>query len=199
MKKIIISFILIFALLMSFAACNIGGKTDEETVYTTLSELAKVPYSQVALSTVIKTADAELTAQYVLTKTTVTYAIEQMSKLPTDGVLNNTPATSKTVLSGTATVENGKVIALDGTSVELPEYDELKGEFNFKESFFKNVTEAGNKFSADVNNPEKFLNTTKKVENMKIEVEYTSDAITKIVLTYNTENATVTSTYAFSK
>ena len=204
MKKIIISFILIFALLMSFASCDFlgsigGGKTEETNIYTTLNDLTKVSYRKITLSTVVKTGDTELTAQYVLKKTTVTYAIEQMSTLPTDGVLDNVPATSKTVLNGTATIKDGKVVAIDGAEVNLPKYDELKGAFNFEESYFKNAKETSTTFSADVISPEKFLNTTKKIENMKIEVKYNANAITLIVLTYNTANSTVTTTYMFEK
>ena len=203
MKKIITSVILIFALLMSFASCDFldilggGDKTEEANIYTTLNEFTKLPYRKVTLSTVVKTGDTELTAQYVLKKTTVTYAIEQMSQLPTDGVLDNVPTTDKTVLSGTATIKDGKVIALDGAEVNLPQYDELKGAFNFEESFFKNVEETSTSFSADVVSPDKFLNTAKKIENLKIEVKYNTKAITLIVLTYNTANSTVTSTYMF--
>ena len=203
MKKIITSFILIFALLMSFAACNNGGskneQTSEDNVYSTLNKLAKKDYSKIELTTTVKTGDIELTAGYVLTDTSVTYVIEQMSQLPVDGVLDNISNSYKTVLRGTATVKDGKVLTLDGATVEIPAYDELKGAFNFKQNYFKDAKESSGKFSADVKSPAEFLGTTKTVENLKVEVEYQSKAITKLTLTYNTANSTVTSVYSFEK
>lgn len=203
MKKIILSFVLIFSLLMSFAACNSGGSKDdptpEETVYNTLDRLAKNNYSEIKITTSVKTGDIELTANYILTDTNVTYSVEQMSMLPTDGVLDNVSAADKIVLSGTATVKDGAVLTLDGASVNLPAYDELKGAFNFKEDYFSNVKEEGGKFSADVSAPADFLGTAKLLSNLKIEVEYNSNAITKLTLVYTTANSAVTTVYLFKK
>lgn len=203
MKKIILSFVLIFSLLMSFSACKNGGskddKTPEETVYSVLDRLAKNDYSEIELTTTVKNGDIELTAKYVLTDTSVTYVVEQMSMLPVDGVLDNVSATDKIVLSGTATVKDGTVLTLDGASVNMPEYDELKGAFNFKEDYFSNVKEDSGKFSADVISPADFLGTTKVLANLKVEVEYNSNAITKLTLVYKTANSTVTTVYLFKK
>ena len=85
-----------------------------------------------------------------------------------------------------------------GEGVTLPSYDELKGNFSFAESNFKNVTTQGNSFSADVVSPSNFYGSTVNVQNMKVTVEYTETAFSKMVITYQTANSTVTTTYEFA-
>ena len=96
------------------------------------------------------------------------------------------------------TIVDGKVTELDGEGVTLPSYDELKGNFSFAESNFKNVTTQGNSLSADVESPSSFYGSTVNVQNMKVTVEYTETALSKIVITYQTANSTVTTTYEFA-
>lgn len=217
MKKIIIALILMLALLMSFVACSDGNTNEnsntegssqqttpqppypEKTVYDTLNELSKQNYSKILLNITTLTGDIELGANYVLKATNITYSIEQLNLLPTDGDLSNTSSNYKSTIQGTATVENGKVTKLDNVEVDIPEYDELKGAFEFKDSYFKNIQKENGKFSADVISVAEFLGNNRDISNMKVIVEYNSSAFQKITITYKTTNSTVTTVYEFEK
>lgn len=200
MKKMIISTVLVFALLIGFAACSKGDEPGaKKTVYDTLNALSEQSYSKIQLNITSLTGDIELKANYVLTANNVTYSIEQLNLLVPDGDLSDTSSDYKTTIQGTATVENGKVIKLDGETVDLPEYDELKGAFDFKESYFKNVQVENGKFSADVVSATAFLGTNQNLSNVKLIVAYQESGFEKITITYQTANSTVTVEYKFEK
>ena len=211
MKKII-SFILILALLVCMAACSkpknpaqttgssvSGGDQPSvtQTVYEKLDDLAEIHYQKVELDIVTVTGDIQLSASYTLTKNNVSYSVEQLNLLPSDGNLTGVSPDCKTVLTGTAKIVNGKVTEFDGQSVALPSYKELKGNFNFAENNLKNVVTKNNSLTADVVSPSVFYGSELSVQNMKIHVEYTETALGKITVTYQTANSTVTAVYAF--
>ena len=214
MKKIIISIVLILALLMSFVAC--GDKDSNETpsdgdttppitqpsepqktVYDVLNGFTKQSYKKIQLDITTLTDDIELEANYTLTEKKVEYSIEQLNLLPSDGNLNNISPNYKTTIQGNAIIENGKVTKLDDKSVNLPEYDELKGAFDFKESYFKNIQVDNGKFAADVVDASDFMDIDKTIGDMKIIVEYNDTAFKKISLSYKTSNSAVTTVYVF--
>ena len=214
MKKIIISIILMLALLMSFVACDNGdsngtpsnGNTTppvtqpsdpEKTVYDVLNDFTKQSYKKIQLDITTLTGDIELKANYALTANKVDYSIEQLNLLPSDGNLDNISPDYKTTIQGAATIENGKVTKLDDEAVNLPEYDELKGAFDFKESYFKNVQVENGKFIADVANATAFIGTNKSISDMKIVVEYNDTTFQKVTITYKTSNSAVTTVYVF--
>ena len=200
MKKIIISIFLILAILVTFVACD--DKSDEpgpKTTYDILNELASQSYSKVKLNISSVTGDIELKASYTLTGSEVSYSVEQLSLLPSDGNMENVSSDYKVTLSGTAVIENGKVIKLDGEAVSIPSYDELKGAFKFRESNFKNVQTENGKLKAEVISSSEFLGIDRTISNMKITVEYSDLALQKITITYNTVNSAVTTTYEFEK
>ena len=95
-------------------------------------------------------------------------------------------------------IENGNIVKLDGTDVQLPSYDVLTGAFNFEESNFKNAKEYVDSFSAEVISATAFLGTEADVKNMSVVVEFNSAAFEKITLVYNTDNAKITLVYNFS-
>ena len=216
MKKSIIALILSFALLMCMTACS-GSKNPEptpggdttpptptptppvtETIYDKLDDFADLIYQQIKLSIVTVTGDIQLSANYTLMQSNVSYSVEQLNMLPSNGDLTGISPEYKTTHTGYAKIVDGKVTELDGEEVTLPSYDELKGNFSFAESNFKNVTTQGNSLSADVNSPSSFYGSTVNVQNMKVTVEYTETALSKIVITYQTANSTVTTTYEFA-
>jgi len=202
------------ALLMSFVACGKGDSNGtpsnedttppvtqpsepEKTVYDELNGFIKQSYKKIQLDITTLTGDVELKANYALTANKVDYSIEQLNLLPSDGNLDNVSPDYKTTIQGSATIENGKVTSFDGEAANLPEYDELKGAFDFKESYFKNIQTENGKFTADVANATAFIGTDKSISDMKIVVEYSDYAFQKITLTYQTSNSTVTTVYVF--
>ena len=214
MKKSIIALILSFVLLMCMTACS-GSKDPEptpggdtttpttlppvtETVYDKLDDFADLNYQQIKLTIVTVTGDIQLSANYTLTRSNVSYSVEQLNMLPSNGDLTGASPEHKITHTGYAKIVDGKVTELYGEGVTLPSYDELKGNFSFAESNFKNVTTQGNSFSADVVSPSCFYGSTINVQNMKVNVEYTDTALSKIIITYQTAKSTVTTTYEFT-
>ena len=210
MKKIIISIILMLALLMSFVACDNGDSSNrddtspatqssvaEKTVYDVLNDLTTQSYKKIQLDITTLTGDIELKANYALTENKVEYSIEQLNLLPSDGDLNDVSPDYKTTIQGSATVENGKVTKLDDEAVNLPEYNELKGAFDFKESSFQNIQSENGRFAADVADVSAFVGVDKTISDMKIVVEYSDTAFQKITISYKTSNSTVMTVYVF--
>lgn len=171
---------------------------NESGIYKKLDGFADLNYQQIKLSIVTITGDIELSANYTLTQNNVSYSVEQLNMLPPNGDLTGISPEYKTTHTGYAKIVDGMVAELDGEGVTLPSYDELKGNFSFAESNFKNVTTQGNSFSADVVSPSNFYGSTVNVQNMKVTVEYTETAFSKMVITYQTANSTVTTTYEFA-
>ncbi len=198
MKKIVLSIILMLALLMSFVACDKGYSNEpKKTVYDVLNTLTTQNYKKIQLDITTLTGDIKLKANYVLTENKVEYSVEQLTLLPSDGNITGVSSDYKTSIQGSATVENGKVTKLDDEAVNLPEYDELKGAFNFKESFFKNVQIENGKFAADVVNVPAFMGVEKVISDMNIVVKYNDAAFQKVTVTYKTSNSTITLVYVF--
>ena len=207
MKKSIIALILSIVLLICMTACS-GTQNPEPTpddsnspatptIYDKLDDFSDLNYQQIKLTIVTVTGDIQLSANYTLTQNNVSYSVEQLNMLPSNGDLTGISPEYKTTHTGYAKIVDGKVTELDGEGVTLPSYDELKGNFSFAESNFKNVTTQGNYLSADVDSPSSFYGSTVNVQNMKVTVEYTETALSKIVITYQTANSTVTTTYEF--
>ena len=159
-----------------------------------LSSLAGKSYARVELTVITRTGFAELSAVYTLTQNTVSYSVEQLLPIPTDGSL---PSGYKTTLSGSARVENGTLVELDGSSVTLPTYDELTSGFHFEESNLENVVSQNGLLTADVCSPSAFYGRTVDLTDLKISVEYSETALLKMVLSYRSASADVTTTYAF--
>jgi hypothetical protein len=210
MKKIIISVILMLALLMSFVACDKGDSLNgdttspgtqssepDKTVYDVLNGFTNQSYKKIKLDITTLTGDIELNANYALSANKVDYSIEQLNFLPSDGNLENVSPDYKTTIQGSAIIENGKVTKLDDEAVNLPEYDELKGAFDFKESYFKNIQTESGKFTADVVNVSALIGTDKSISDMKIVAEYSDAAFQKMTITYKTSNSTITFVYVF--
>lgn len=201
MKKTLIIFIALSMLFMCMTACtnsNPSGAnpSESQTVYELLDELADKDYSNIEIDIVTTTDFVELNSYYVLSKNKVTYSVEKLNILSTD----ETPTKSsyKTEVSGSASIRKGQIVSFDGSQdITLPSYDELKGNFNFSKSNFKNVIAGKNYFEADVVSPSTFYGASVSVKNLKVKVEYTESSLTAMTVSYNTENASVQTVYTF--
>ena len=193
--KRLISSVIILALLMNFVACA----SPQETVYDKLNKFSKQSYSEIKLDVTTVTDGAELTAHYTLTADKVEYSVEQFSLLPTDGQIGDASESYKFVTEGTATVEGNKIVSDNGEDVDIPAYNELKGGFDFKASYFTNIKNYTGKFSADVLSVSLFFGVSKDISNVKLVVEYSETALESIVISYETANSTVTSVYSFTE
>jgi hypothetical protein len=140
------------------------------------------------------TSGMTLTAEYTATKSVITYSVERLNKLEGDEL----PEEYKTTLSGTATVENGRITRLDGDAVDLPAYDYLTGVFSIQKENLTEVVEEKGCLKAKVISPEAFLGTKVEAEEMTVSIAYTDTAITRLTVTYSTSTSTVTTVYTFS-
>ena len=222
MKKLLIIFAALSMLLMCMTACSgsedpeptpdpkpnpaPGGSdssdssdsSDTESVYELLDELADEDYSRVDIDVEVETGFAKLYSNYSVTRSSVIYSIERLNLLPSDGIITDLPSSYKTTVTGYALIENGQVVELDGDSdIELPSYSELRGSFNFDEWNFTNAVTGDGYFEADVISPTSFYGTYVDMSDLKVEVEYTNSALTEIIITYSTQNATVKTVYEF--
>ena len=214
MKKLLILLLLVCLASFSLASCkqeseeepntdageNAPGDSDgqgdaEKTVYDVLKGLSEKERETVKLDVCVRIDDITLNANYVVKKTSVTYSVERLNLITGD--VYDLPDDFKSLLSGTAVVENGATVKVEGDEVSLPEYTELVGKFNYSESCFTDVTASDGRFSASVKSANDFLGVNSDAKNMKITVDYNEAAIEKITLTYDTESAKVTSVYVF--
>ena len=67
----------------------------------------------------------------------------------------------------------------------------------FDKTYFAEVKESDGKFVANVTNVKGFIGDVAATD-MAVEVTYTAQAITNLVINYKTTNATVTMTYSFA-
>ena len=207
MKKLIVSILLLFTLLIGATACfqtptseSTSSESDSapQTIYEQLDSFADVRYQQVKLDVLTVTGDIQLSASYTLTQNDVKYSVEQLNTLPEDGKLDGVSPNYKKTQTGTAKIIAGKVMQFDGQGVVLPAYEELKGSFHFDESNLKNVEMQENTLSADVISPSSFYGAEVDIQNVKICVEYTQTAFRQISITYQTASASVTTIYEFT-
>ena len=208
MKKIII-LIVLSMLLACMTACSGSKNPDQPTpddtnqqtaksVYELLDSLAEKDYSTVKVDIVTTTGFASLNSNYVLTQNVVTYSIERLNLLPSDGNITDLSPDCKTTLSGYAQINNGQITEINGNKdVALPSYNELKGNFSFDETNFTNVVVGDGAFEADVVSPSLFYGADVDVSELKVKVEYTEASLSKIIISYSTANATVQAVYAF--
>ncbi len=204
MKKSIIALILSIIFLMCMTACSelenseSGNPPSEQgTVYDKIEAFADIDYQEIKLAITTDTAGIQLSANYTLTQNDVSYIVEKLNLLPPNGDITSVPPEYKNVHMGYAKIVDGKVTELDGEEVTLPSYDELKGNFNFDESNFKNVSTQDGFLSADVISPSSFYGFTVDIQDMSVSVEYTETALSKITINYKTEYSNVAIAYVF--
>lgn len=170
-----------------------------KTVYDLLRELAKESYREVDVAISTTAEGITLHASYQLTATKVSYSVEQLAKLPTDGTADHLPENGKIILAGTVAAEKGKPTYIAEIDTTLPACDNIAGQFDYSEKHFNSITQSEGVFSATVNAPEAFLGADSQISHMEICITYTPDALSTLTLTYSTPTATVSVVYTFTK
>ena len=202
MKVKLISLTLMLFMLVSPSSCDIfdGLFDGSEVVCELLDKLVKEEYSEIVIDVYTTTNGVALQSKYILTSTLVKCQIEQLNKLPEDGNLSGEIPSFKYTIEVTAEIKNGKVVKLDGESVSLPSYNQLKGRFDFNKNNFENIdiSESG-MFKADVVSPDDFFGATTDARDVKVCVEYSDDYLETIIIDYKTDYSTVQLSYEFTK
>ena len=202
MKVKLISLILILFMLSSPTSCGDWRDlfNESEVVCELLNDLVKEEYSEIVIDVYTTTNGVTLQSKYTLTSTLVKYQIEQLNKLPEDGNLSGEIPSFKFTIEGIAEIKNGKVVKLDGESVSLPSYNQLKGSFDFNKNNFKNIDiSSSGVFKADVVSPDDFFGATTDARDVRVCVEYSDDYLETIIIDYKTDYSTVQLSYEFTK
>ena len=195
-KKIVFAIIALSLAVVLLAACGGGYKSTLQQI----TKLLKVDYSEITLNVTTTTNDIALNGNYTLTfeddRTIIDYSYDKLNDLSLDG---NNADSYLTRVSGRAVVENGVVVE-GNTAEQLPEEVNYSG-ISFKQAFFANYKMTGATFEADVRVPKGFTgNTSLECSNMHVTVMYSKVALSKIAITYVSENGSnVSMTYLFTK
>lgn len=206
MRKFLFTIITII-LIMALTSCvvELVLPEDSETelaaareACSTLNNLTQKKYERIELEINTKNSFANLSSNYVLTDSEVTYSIERLNLLPADGDITGMAYDYKNTISGSASVENGQITKLDGNDVTLPEYDQLTGCFNFNVDNMENVSVKNNRLVADIISPADFYGAEVEMEDLRITVEYTDSAIVEINISYKLLDTTVKTVYSFA-
>ena len=169
----------------------------QKTVYDTLNELAAKPHDNGTLTVTTTVGDDVLTSTYTLSTTAngvkVEYQIQTLSTITVDE-----PTTERIVTtSGSYVVKDGKVVQQNGQNCDIALETVSAQGIKFDKAYFAEVKESDGKFAAKVTDVKGFIGEVSATD-MTVEVTYTAQAITNLVINYKTTNATVTMTYAFA-
>lgn len=197
MKKLILA----VSAVAVVASCGLGAcsckksKSSGYNDYDNLNDMLAESYSQIVLT--VNTSydeDTSLTSEYVMkyseNEITVEYTVERFSSLSLDGSDG-----FKTVLEGTATIKDGEVTGGEevGISASI-----ANPKFNFKESYFENVTLTGLHLKADVKNPSAFFGLSLSCTDMKVEATYLI-FFSNITISYTQNGNKVEYNYEFTR
>ena len=202
--KRILSVLLLISLFACLVSCGGKGKptttqssAPQKTVYETLSELAQKEYSRVCLDIDTTAAQMTLHSRFVFQAEKVSYAVEQMNKLPTDGNLENIPMADKHTVTGELSAQKGQDVFIEDLGIALPSYDRLASSFDFNESYFENAVIQSDSFCADVIAPADFLGISEEITSLGVQISFTASALTCVSLQYQTPSASVVMVYTF--
>ena len=168
-----------------------------KTVYDTLNELAAKPHDNGKLTVVTTVGDDVLTSTYTLSTTAdgvkVEYAIQTLATLSIEETTTERIVTT----NGSYVVKDGKVVQQNGQNCDIALETVSAQGIKFDKAYFAEVKKSDGKFAAKVTDVKGFLGEVSATD-MAVEVTYTAQAITNLVINYKTTNATVTMTYAFA-
>ena len=169
----------------------------QKTVYETLNELAAKSHDSGKLTVVTTVGDDVLTSTYTLSTTAdgvkVEYQIQTLATITVDE-----PTTERIVTTrGSYVVKDGKVVQQNGQNCDIALETVSAQGIKFDKAYFAEVKESDGKFAAKVPDVKGFLGEVSATD-MTVEVTYTEQAISNLVVSYTTTNATVTMTYAFA-
>ena len=169
----------------------------QKTVCETLGELAAKSHDSGKLTVVTTVGDDVLTSTYTLSTTVdgvkVEYQIQTLASVSLDEHTTERIVTT----SGSYVVKDGKVVQQNGQNCDIALETVSAQGIKFDKAYFAEVKESDGKFAANVTDVKGFIGEVSATD-MTVEVTYTEQAISNLVVSYTTTNATVTMTYAFA-
>ena len=186
MKRIIIALLLVFTLVICLPSCNQNGKSPLDTV----NELAQKASGNYTIEIQIASLNGDkVVERYNVTEAdgqrSVSYRIEKINSFIIGEDEITIPDSYLTVTEGVYSVEESA-----STDFDLPS-------FNFTSASLSNVTVEDGKISASIASTEALMGTKLVGSDFTVSINYTSEAITSIVIGYVTSfgnNVTLTYT-----
>ena len=178
---------------------NNNDESENESVTALVERLLKEQYKKVTVDIRTVSYGFVLNSFYEITENSVTYQIEKLNSLPSDGNISDAIMDYKQTICGTATVKNGKLVDENGNEVDLPELGNAGVSFNLDAD---NITVTENSegiLSGSVKSAKDFLGTSTSATDMVFCITYSADRITGITLTYKLGNAQIQTVYTFKK
>ena len=201
MKKI--KYIIVVVLLF-VSVCLCSCKDNGETLRK-IEIMLRQDYEVIRVNVDTSKDDITLNGEYVFTrsgedKIEIEYSYEQLANFDVDDGVITSPSEFKETRVGTAVVENGQIVSIDGDNIEPETLTNLLfSSITLRNSFFKNVKISDYTFKADVVNAKGFLNKPDfEGTNMKVEFGFRK-SLDRIEIRYDLSGAQVTLTYKFTK
>ena len=176
-----------------------GDTPLDESAAALIDKLLRAEYKKITVETRTVTYGFILTSRYEITEDSVVYIIERLNSLPSNGDIGAAMQDYKSVVSGTATVQNGKLVDSNGNEVDLPELDEVGVSFSFNSDNVVITTDVAGTLSGTVKSLKDFFSNDTSATDAAFTVNYTSESVTNITLTYKLENSQVQTVYSFEK
>ncbi len=204
MKKTLLIVAVVITLLSLFG-CKviIPDEQPQKTIYDNFNDMTKVAYTDYSIA-VKRTEEGEtLNSSYKISSVNGTskieYSYEVLNEIEeVDGEFV-VPKEYKSVKKGTITVKDGKIVEHNGEKLNI-DFTELDGVgLTFDKSYFVNVIDETNRFSATVTNVKGFFGTNVDCTNMTVEINYTASRFQKILISYEKDGCTTEITYTFTK
>ena len=188
MKKIILVLLVILSLVIALPSCNNVEETNPDFVL--INELLDKGFEHYTVTIDIENTDSKITESYDVTvdgdTKTVEYKVERYSmfEIFEDGTIS-IPSDYITVSEGTLTTdEEGKY--------DIPDFD-------FSYDSLESERVIGKILKANIISMSSFAGSYVKAIDAKVAVEFTSNAVNNIVITFTTgEGQSVTVTYTFN-
>lgn len=183
-----------FAMLFCFSACEKDAVPDG---YEKLNEILNAEYSRIDLSVEEEIdADTVLQSEYTLLfgeTVSVRYRVERLAEI---GSIDEVLSAAKTVLTGEAKIENGKIALVEGDDAGLNAAD-LGGSLSFKREYFENAELGSMYLKADVKDVGGFWGRALNCTDMKVTAIF-PDKLSELTVTYRSERgSTIKIKYTF--
>ncbi len=200
MKKSIIFLIVVLTVLtLCLCACN-----DPSGEMRNINSLLRDEYSKMNVTVSTEYQGYTLLDTYDLVtsdgKTNITYEIMRFNSFEESNGNVSAPDEIVTKRKGSAVVENGKLVSVNGDPITAVELDSLNLNMSLKLPYFENIKTPNNTFSADVVNPQGFLGVDSfDGTDLHVVIRYTESSISRIKLEYvGSSGSTVTISYVLN-
>lgn len=201
MNKKLLTICLVVVLVLS-VICIVACKDNTADRLREVSMALSRDYSKVELAVTTSSSEAELKANYVITKsndlTNISYEVDRLNGFDIDG---DVPSEFKSTVKGSAVFNGSSIVSIDGEQLNEQLLIDVKDTtMTFRMSFFEKIVLSQNGFSASVKNPQGFLNDDEFAgTDMSVKVTMSQSYLARIFIEYSLNGSTVEMEYLFTR